>query len=105
MIRLDTVHTVLDMAWPKHELNSEHSFCDAVRFLRAFGLSDLCISSFSFFLYQQTSRPVPVLYTLNTHFQISNNKKIFGSPIAGKAGISDKDMDFQVLSHFRHGFV
>ena len=39
-----------------------------------------CFSAFRFLIpiaFQQTNRPVPVVYSLNTEFQLCNNEKVF----------------------------
>ena len=39
-----------------------------------------CFSAFRFLVpiaFQQTNRPVPVVYSLNTEFQLCNNEKVF----------------------------
>lgn len=44
--------------------------------------------------FQQTNRPVPVVYSLNTEFQLCNNEKVFMMDPA-TADVSMADMDYK----------
>ncbi|KAM6954491.1 extracellular matrix organizing protein FRAS1 [Aplochiton taeniatus] len=44
--------------------------------------------------FQQTNRPVPVVYSLNTEFQLGNNDKVFLMDPAA-AGVSMAEMDYK----------
>uniref|UniRef100_A0AAY4BT87 VWFC domain-containing protein n=1 Tax=Denticeps clupeoides TaxID=299321 RepID=A0AAY4BT87_9TELE len=44
--------------------------------------------------FQQTNRPVPVVYSLNTEFQLSNNEKLFLMD-PGTADLSMAEMDYK----------
>lgn len=44
--------------------------------------------------FQQTNRPVPVVYSLNTEFQLCNNEKVFMMDPAA-ADVSMADMDYK----------
>lgn len=44
--------------------------------------------------FQQTNRPVPVVYSLNTEFQLCNNEKVFTMDPAA-AGVSMAEMDYK----------
>lgn len=44
--------------------------------------------------FQQTNRPVPVVYSLNTEFQLCNNEKVFMMDPA-TADVSMAEMDYK----------
>lgn len=44
--------------------------------------------------FQQTNRPVPVVYSLNTEFQLCNNEKVFMMDPAA-ADVSMAEMDYK----------
>lgn len=44
--------------------------------------------------FQQTNRPVPVVYSLNTEFQLCNNDKVFMMDPAS-ADVSMAEMDYK----------
>jgi hypothetical protein len=47
--------------------------------------------------FQQTNRPVPLEYTLNTHFQITNNEKMFVmDPFTEGFDMEDMDSDTHI---------
>jgi len=47
--------------------------------------------------FQQTNRPVPVVYSLNTEFQLCNNEKVFtmDPAAAATAGAMATEMDYK----------
>lgn len=47
--------------------------------------------------FQQTNRPVPLEYTLNTHFQITSNERQFlTNPFLGNGAMDDLNFDPQI---------
>ena len=47
--------------------------------------------------FQQTNRPVPLEYTLNTHFQITNNEQMFVmNPFTEGFDLEDMDSDTHI---------
>lgn len=44
--------------------------------------------------FQQTNRPVPVVYSLNTEFQLCNNEKVFMMDPAA-TDVSMNEMDYK----------